>query len=327
MHICGPPAEIDHNVCFIRAKFHLDTITRGPGFLSFFGLNITRHEDNTISVNSTDKFMQIETFLLWHVCRHQQGDAFNSIEASSFASVNSAIGWTGATPSLLCSEFASRFQQRASKAIVHDLVAQAGTIRKLKKLGTSSLFNRATDAKWYDISVLVFADAARSVDYGQLCYICGAPIGDLDETGILHVLSWSSRKSRRTVKSSGSAESLACSESIDEGKALFEALCYLLDKTVPFVMAVDSKDLFNALSNQGNASDKSILADVNVVRYEFETRKIFQMVWIHRKLNLADVGTEQDYPILDAFRLWTVSGQLPFKFTDMESRTLNRMLG
>lgn len=105
-------------------------------------------------------------------------------------------------------------------------------------------------------------------------------IGDIDDSGIFHVLSWSSRKSRRFVKSSGSTEILACGDAINEGKSVADGLRVLLNKEVPFIVAVDSKDLFNALCTLRNAADKSIRVDINVIRYELETQKVHKMVWI-----------------------------------------------
>lgn len=73
---------------------------------------------------------------------------------------------------------------------------------------------------------------------------------------------------------------LACGEAIDEGKAIAEALCELLSAEVPLTIAADLKDLYNSLSPRGVALDKSIRADINVIRYEFETRMIHQLVWV-----------------------------------------------
>lgn len=170
------------------------------------------------------------------------------------------------TASLLCFELASRFQQRALLDTRHDLVAQTGALRKLKKLGTSSKVVHPTHKGSHDVFVLAFSHASRSVDYGQLCYICRVLNGEFDDTGIFRVLSWSSQKLHRPVMSSSSAEILACGQDIDEGKTFVQAFRFLLGKEVPSIIVVDPKDLFNALSTQCSSSDKSVRAEVNVIR-------------------------------------------------------------
>lgn len=148
-------------------------------------------------------------FPLSHVCRRQQDVTLNTVQASSSASVNFANGWTGSTTFVLCAGFASTFQQRAGKATVHYFVSQARALRRLKWYGTSSVYIRTTETEAYDVSVLLFVDSARSVDYGQQCFICDIFIGNLDDMGIFHVIPQASRKCHRPVKSSGSAEILA----------------------------------------------------------------------------------------------------------------------
>lgn len=54
--------------------------------------------------------------------------------------------------------------------------------------------------KPYKLSVLVFADASRKNDRGQLGYICGLVIGDIAQGSIYHTFSWSSTKGKRPVK-------------------------------------------------------------------------------------------------------------------------------
>lgn len=197
MIICGSVNIIEGLISSINANFTLGTIKRGPGCIRYFGLILTQHADHSINVDSDYKFTRIQPFPLSRVRCRQQNETLNPIELSSFLSVSSAIGWIGSTASLLCAEFSSRFQQRTPQATVHDLVLQATALRKLKRQSTTSTIIRPSDNLPHDVSVLVFADVARSVDYSQLCYIVGLLIFELNNTGIYYILSWSSRISRR----------------------------------------------------------------------------------------------------------------------------------
>lgn len=53
-----------------------------------------------------------------------------------------------------------------------------------------------------------------------------------------------SHKSKRPVKYIGSAEILAASEAIDEGKVLANYICLVLNVEVDLIIAVDSNDLY-----------------------------------------------------------------------------------
>lgn len=147
------------------------------------------------------------------------------------------------------------------------------------------------------LSVVVFSDAGRTCGHGQLCFIAGLLIGDFRQGSIFHTVSWSSRKSKRPVKSVGAAEILAAGEAIDEGKIIAQAYSILLGMKMDLLIALDSKDLFQSLSTQRNSIDKFIRADVNVIRHEFETQNVHKIMWIPGKQNLADPGTKAGSPL------------------------------
>lgn len=127
---------------------------------------------------------------------------------------------------------------------------------------------------------------------------------------MLHTLSWSSHKSKRPVKSIGAAEILAAGEAIDEGKVLAKAYEVLLGMNIDLLIAVDSKDLFETLSTCRNSIDRSIRADVSVIRYEFETQKVNRIFWIPGKVNLADPLTKPNSPLTQALQLTLFSGDI-----------------
>ena len=152
----------------------------------------------------------------------------NEIELKAFASINASIGWLGVTASPFCAQVSSYLQQLAPNATVKELILQANMLRKLKKIGTVASYKRPGAVDEQNISVVVFSDAGRTSDHGQLCYIAGVLFGGLKEGSIFHTVSWSSRKSKRPVKSVGAAEILAAGESIDEGKIIAQTYLSLI---------------------------------------------------------------------------------------------------
>ena len=72
---------------------------------------------------------------------------------------------------------------------------------------------------------------------------------------------------------------------------------------IELLNALDSKDLFETLSTCRNSIDRSIRADVSVIRYEFETHKVNRIIWIPGKLNLEDTLTKTNSPLVDPLQL------------------------
>lgn len=79
-------------------------------------------------------------------------------------------------------------------------------------------------------------------------------------------------------------------------------------------VAVDSKDLFDPFSTCRNSMDRSIRADVSVVRYEFETKNIDRMIWIPGKTNLADPLTKTNSPLTQTLQLTMFNGEVSISF-------------
>lgn len=56
-------------------------------------------------------------------------------------------------------------------------------------------------------------------------------------------------------------------------------------------IAQDSHELDTSLYTERTAIDKSAQADVNVIRYEYETCNVEHIIWIPGKVNLIDFGS------------------------------------
>lgn len=62
MLLCGPSGTIDAVISSIIVRFTFGTVTKGPGFIRFFGLKITQNKDHSIIVHADGKLMRIELF-------------------------------------------------------------------------------------------------------------------------------------------------------------------------------------------------------------------------------------------------------------------------
>ena len=196
-----------------------------------------------------------------------------------------------------------------------------------QRFGSSVSYPQPPQKQDFTMNVCVFADAGRQCDHGQLSYVCGLLLGPLEKGSTFYTLSWMSQNSRRTVKYVAAAEIVAVGEAIDEGKMAKFALQDMLKIDVHLIVVTDSKDLYNSLSTQRNATDRSVRADVNVIRFDFETKAVDQLVWIPGRTNLADPGTKRDSTLSEALQLLLYTGKIPIDLSEAEVRSSNRPLG
>lgn len=275
-------------------------------------------EDFTVTLHGDLKLQALEGYPIDRNRRKEIDDQLNAIERSSFRSINSSIGWLGTNASPFCAFYASFMQQKEPNPQVRDIISQINILRQLKKLGSVIQFKRPPTGREYSTSILVFADASKLPEHGQLCYIAGLLIGDLSKGSVYHTLSWTSHKSKRPVKSIASAEILAVGEAIDEGKIIARSYEALLGIKTELWIVLDSKDLYTTLTTCRNASDRSVRGDVSLIRYEFETQNVSRMIWVPGKVNLSDPGTKPNSPLSNALQLMMLSGEIPFNFDEFE---------
>ncbi|PXF41499.1 hypothetical protein BWQ96_08781 [Gracilariopsis chorda] len=204
------------------------------------------------------------------------------------------------------------FSKRGPSPPVKDIVTQVNLLKLLKRRGSVLKFARQNGEM--QCGIVLFCNASHSTDHGQLGFVAGMLFGDLSLDSVFHTMSWSSHKSRRPVKSIGSAEILTSGEAIEEGKVLAKAYSKLLGFEIGLWIVFDSKDLYGTLSTCRNASDRSIRGDVSVIRFDFETKKIERMVWVPGKCNYGDPLTKTDSPMVDALQNLLYSGRISIDF-------------
>ena len=323
----GELAMTEQFIKKFNIQFKLGTVNYGPGLLRFYGLNIRQFDDFHCTIDGDEKLEALEPSPISRSRRREIDEQLNDIERSSFMSVNASINWLGITASPLCAFYSSYLQQRMPINNVGNLTLQSAVLRKLQKIGTLTCYPTPPKNQSVTISAVVFADAGKTEDHGQLSYIGGILLGPLKKGSHFYPLTWSSHKSKRPVRSIGAAEILAVGEAVDEGKIIKSVTSAIFGINVKLLVATDSKDLFNALSTQRNSIDKSIRGDVNLIRFEYETHSVNTVVWIPGKCNPADPGTKRDSALTDVLRLMLYTGKIPIDFTGSQSRSSQRSLG
>ena len=105
------------------------------------------------------------------------------------------------------------------------------------------------------------------------------------------------------------------------------ALSEMLGITVKLIIVTDSKNVYNLVSTQRNATDRSVRADVNVIRFYFETKAADEMVWIPGRKNLAEVDTKRDSALAESLQILLLTGTISLDLTEATVRSSDRPLG
>lgn len=297
-------------------QFKLGSLKIGPGRFRFFGTNVIQNEDLSVIKNADVKLEGIFEYSVSRLRRKSQDSSLNMIEKRAYMSTNSSLGWIGTAASPICPFYTSHLQQKAPEIKVKHLIEQNNILKKLKKYGTTIAYPRPPLNVELPLSIVVFDDASRSDENGQIGIIAGLVVGDVREGSTFHTLLWLSHKSKRALKSVPLAEILAAAEGIDEGKAISAVYCELLETDVKLRIFVDSKDLFTSMSTQRVSVDRSIRGDVSSNRFEFQTGTVSEISWVPGKLNISDVLTKTDSSLTETLLLIITTG---FLFIDFQS--------
>lgn len=134
----------------------------------------------------------IQPYCLSRIRRKKNDVVLNSIERFAFQSINGPLAFLGMTVSPFAAFASSNLQRTQNGPTLSDLVRQINLLRSVQKMGTTSWFRRPLIKGTYEMSVVMFGNAARPSNLGKLGYIGGLLIGPLEYRSILHTISWAS---------------------------------------------------------------------------------------------------------------------------------------
>lgn len=115
-------------------------------------------------------------------------------------------------------------------------------------------------------SQLWFSDAAKTSNAGQLCYLAGLLVDDMQCRSIFQTIAWTLHKAKRAVKLADAAETLSAGGAIDLGRGIATPYRALLNGDTDLVIAVDSKDFLNTLTTQQQSKENPIRCGVSAIR-------------------------------------------------------------
>lgn len=148
-------------------------------------------------------------------------------------------------------------------------MSQASTLSALKRYRTLSCHTMVETHT--ELSLVTFADASHSDCSSKLCFIVAIIGGSVQKGSTSQLLSRSSYKLRRPCRSTATVEILAAGEALEEVVFLTRSFERLYGIKLLLEVLVDTKHLYQSLSLQRNSTVKSVGANVNSIRYFYET--------------------------------------------------------
>ena len=103
-------------------------------------------------------------------------------------------------------------------------------------------------------------------------------------------LYWESRKIRRVVKSTLTAETLAASDAIDS--EFLSQILFRNKVNIPIELGVDNKSLYDNVFSVKNVAEKRLRIDITVIKELIAEEKL-KLKWVETKCQLADGLTKK----------------------------------
>ena len=146
-----------------------------------------------------------------------------------------------------------------------------------------------------NLKLIIYADASRrnlsdgGSQLGYLIFLVG-------ENQKFCLVNWQSKRIKRVVRSSLSAETLALSDAIDDRVSIAELISELLfngSKQILIEVYTDSKSLFDALNSKKNVTEKRLRIDIALLREIMDPKIITKLHCIDSKSQLANALTKK----------------------------------
>lgn len=216
-----------------------------------------------------------------------------------FSSARASVAWLGhSRPDLCCginqmAQVTEEAYDRTAARALNALIKKAKAGRDISL--TYPKLDRTT------LRLRVYADSAfannkdQSSQMGYVILLC-------DGTGQAHVLSYTSRKCKRVVRSIMAGEVYAFSAAFDEAFVIRYDLERLYSRHIPLIMFTDSKQLFDVVTKASHPTEKRLMVDIAAARQAYNRQDISSVGLIASEHNLSDAMTKPRCgPALDTF--------------------------
>ena len=201
----------------------------------------------------------------------------------------------------------------ASESTVADLHGINKVVRKVRGQPVSLFFSNDFDLN--SCQLVCFSDASfanlrdRGSQGGFIMFI-------VDGQGLYAPVAWQSKRVKRVVNSTLSAECLEAVEAAETCillRARLEEMLCLSPNSIKISLLTDSKSLLDAVYTSTSVENKRLQIDVNMLREMVETGDIHEFRWIPTEHQLANPLTKKGASPDHLFRILKYSHQLRYQ--------------
>ena len=254
--------------------------------LYFLGLHVSQVNERTIKIDQSEYLKQVQPIDTTNIAYENRQTLLCDSMRTKFRQLLGKLHWvSGQTRPDLAFKL-SQFSARASKATFEDVLA----INKVAK----DVSTRATSAKFPNLDnyddwrLIVYTDSSLAnlsdggTQGGYAIFI------ENKKSSKSVLISWQSQKIKRVVRSTLSAECMACIEGVDSAFLLQQILNELYNKIIPITVFVDNESVFT----NKTVSDKRLRVDLAYLRSFLEQKNVDCLSWIASQYQLADCLTK-----------------------------------
>ncbi len=258
------------------SKQRFDVEINSSDVLSYVGLRISISPHGVRIVSQPKQISRLK--LLPTTCSFEE-----------YRSARACLAWLMQTrPDVACAiSMAARVTRNTfdSKAIL----AHNAVVRYLRSTMDRALKFPKLDGDSLRIACYVDAGHCNAAEgRSQLGYI----ITLADKNNNCCVLAFSSKRSRRIVRSTTAGEGLAFADGFDMSYTMREDMQQAVGKQIPIVMITDSQILFNIITRRRTTTERRMMIDLKAARDAYAKREISNIALISSEHNPADALTK-----------------------------------
>jgi hypothetical protein len=242
----------------------------------------------------------------------------SSASFSDYRAQRAKVAWITNTRPDICCAVSMSAQVTQSQYQISHLRMLNGIVRYLQS--TMHVKLRYPKLDIGSLQVVTYADASFANREDKSSQI-GYAIFMADMNRDCCLLQYRSQKSRRVVRSSTAAETLAFAAAFDGSFIFRHDLARMLGRHIPLLMLTDSEALFKTLTKTRYTSERRLLVDIAAARQAYQMKEISNIGLIASSDNVADgltklssnpalyraLTTEKlDHPVLQ----WVMEGDM-----------------
>ena len=276
--------------------------------MKYLGLSISQiHQGISLSLESyTNGLTEIDT----SGCGVDRKRTLTHEEVSQFRHVVGQVNWvaTQARPDVAFDNCV--LGNSTSQTTVADLHRANKVIRKIRGQSVTLTFPSGLDLS--TIHIVCFTDASfanlpdRGSQGGFIMFV-------VDDKGVYSTIAWQSKRIKRVVNSSLSAECLEAVEAAETCillRARLEELLCIPSQSIKISLITDSKSLLDAVHTSTSVENKRLQIDINMLREMVERGEIDEFRWIQTEFQVANPLTKHGSILWLPFENFTASAEI-----------------